>query len=219
MMNCPKCGTELPLETNFCNFCGYDFSQINNKKKFKHKKWVFVLIAAFLAAGIFVCGIVFGDDIKSFSVSSKNTDVYVKPKLGITYTLARLSDVYAEVVVKEKLPTESIIILSVSNDSDLYDSRVMVGDMITAVNGYELDSVNVFEEIVDNSQVGDKLTITICRVKKDYSIEKFDIKVVLVEDKGSTDTAIETKQTENKTMDNDKETTYISPYDYFAQYG
>ncbi len=129
-----------------------------------------------------------------------------RPKLGITYSLASSYNTYAMVVQIKGLPAGSLIIRSVSNDSSLKNSDIQIGDMITAVNGKELDTADVLLDIIDNSKVGDELTLKICRVNTDYSIKEFEVKATLVEDKGSS--AAE-----------EEETTYVNPFDYFNQYG
>lgn len=129
-----------------------------------------------------------------------------RPKLGITYSLASSHNTYAMIVQIKGLPAGSLIIRSISSDSDLKTSNIQVGDMITAVNGKELDTPDVLLDIIDKASVGDELKLKICRVSTDYSLEEFEITAKLIEDKGSTSTEDET-------------TTYINPFDYFNQYG
>ncbi len=128
-----------------------------------------------------------------------------RPKLGITYSLASSHSTYAMVVQIKGLPAGSLIVRSISADSSLKDTKVQIGDMITAVNGQKLDTADVLLDIIDQSQVGDTLKLQICRVNTDYSIEEFEITVTLVEDKGSS-------------TPTEEETTYVNPFDYFNQY-
>ncbi len=129
-----------------------------------------------------------------------------RPKLGITYSLASSHNTYAMVVQIKGLPAGSLIIRSIASDSDLKNSKIQVGDMITAVNGKELDTPDVLLDIIDKASVGDELKLKICRVNTDYSIEEFEVTAKLIEDKGST-------------SQEDETTTYINPFDYFNQYG
>ena len=129
-----------------------------------------------------------------------------RPKLGITYSLASSHSTYAMVVQIKGLPAGSLIIRGISADSSLKTSEIQVGDMITAVNGKELDTPDVLLDIIDKSKVGDELTLKICRVNTDYSVKEFEVTAKLIEDKGSTSVEDET-------------TTYINPFDYFSQYG
>ena len=129
-----------------------------------------------------------------------------RPKLGITYSLASSHNTYAMVVQIKGLPAGSLIIRGIATDSDLKNSNIQVGDMITEVNGKKLDTPDVLLDIIDKSKVGGELTLGICRVNTDYSIEEFEVKAKLIEDKGSASAEDET-------------TTYINPFDYFNQYG
>ncbi|MBQ7957484.1 MAG: trypsin-like peptidase domain-containing protein [Clostridia bacterium] len=129
-----------------------------------------------------------------------------RPKLGITYSLASSHDTYAMIVQIKGLPAGSLIIRSISPDSDLANQEVREGDMITAVNGKDLDTPDALLDIIDKSKVGDSLKLKICRISTDYSVEEFEVTVKLVEDKGSTAPV-------------EEETTYINPFDYFDQFG
>ena len=40
--------------------------------------------------------------------------------------------------------------------------------------------------LIEQSKVGDKLTLTIVRVNKNYTLDRFDVTVTLKEDKGDT---------------------------------
>ncbi len=128
-----------------------------------------------------------------------------RPKLGITYSLASSYSTYAMVVQIKGLPAGSLIIRSISSDSDLKNSDLQVGDMITAVNGKELDTADVLLDMIDKASVGDELKLKICRVNTDYSIKEFEVTAKLVEDKGSA-------------TSEEEDTTTINPFDYFNQY-
>ncbi|HQA05451.1 MAG TPA: hypothetical protein PLD98_04025, partial [Clostridiales bacterium] len=61
-----------------------------------------------------------------------------------------------------------------------------------AVNGKPLNKTDVLQNLIEQSKVGDKLTLTIVRVNRNYSLEKFDVTVTLVEDKGDAQATEET---------------------------
>ncbi len=128
-----------------------------------------------------------------------------RPKLGISYSLATTNGTYAMIVQIKGLPSGSLIIRNISSDSDLKNKGVQVGDIITAVNGKKLDKADTLLDVIDNSKVGTKIKLSICRVNTDYTLKEFDVTVKLVEDKGST--------AEEET------TTAMNPFDYFEQYG
>lgn len=137
-----------------------------------------------------------------FAVPSKTfTEVYNeiiehgyvtnRPKLGITYTPASASQTYSMIVGVKGLPTGSIIIQGINADSSLIGKGVEVGDLITKVNGKELEKSSSLSQLIEKSNVGDKLTLTICHIDKDYKINEFEVEVTLVEDKGEADNEVE----------------------------
>lgn len=109
-----------------------------------------------------------------------------RPKLGITYVAASEQQSYAMYVAIKGLPSGSIIVYSISEDSDLVNTDVQKGDMITAVNGKGLDDASDLSEVIENSKVGDTITLSIVRINSDYTAKEFDVKVKLVEDRGDT---------------------------------
>ena len=78
--------------------------------------------------------------------------------------------------------------------------------MIIAVNGKDLTTADVLLELIENSKVGTKLTLTLCRVNNNYTVDKFDVEVALVEDKNSSNS--ETTEPE-----------YVDPFEYYNPYG
>ena len=112
----------------------------------------------------------------------KNGYVSNRPVLGINFMTASQNQTYSIIVKANKLPAGSIIISSIMNGSDLLNTEVKEGDMITAVNGKDLDNYEVLLEVIENGKVGDVLTLTICRVDSNYNISTFDVNVKLVED-------------------------------------
>lgn len=108
-----------------------------------------------------------------------------RPKLGITYAPASQYREYSMIVALKDLPSGSLIIYSVSEDSDLKNTKAKVGDMIIAVDGEELTSADVLLDKIENGHVGDTLKLTLCRINEDYSIDKFNVDVSLVEDTGN----------------------------------
>jgi serine protease Do len=112
----------------------------------------------------------------------KNGYVSNRPVLGVSFLPATQNQTYSIIVKANKLPAGSIVIDSIMNGSDLLNTEVKEGDMITAVNGKELDTYEVLLEVIENGKVGDTLKLTICRVDANYNISTFDVTVKLVED-------------------------------------
>ena len=146
-----------------------------------------------------------------------------RPKLGITYIPASSQQTYAMYAAIKGLPAGTIVIYSISDDSSFKDTKAQKGDMIIAVNGKSLDSTSTLSEIVEKSNVGDKLTLTLVRlnVQDNYSAEQFDVTVTLVENRGDTYASGE----EDTTAQNDffggnggNGSSGDDAYDYFKDY-
>lgn len=114
-----------------------------------------------------------------------------RPKLGITYTPASASQTYSMLVGVKGLPAGSIVIQSINADSSLAGKGVEVGDLITKVNGEELETTDTLPKLVEKSKVGDKLKLTICHFDKNYQMKEFDVEITLVEDKGEVENITE----------------------------
>jgi serine protease Do len=115
-----------------------------------------------------------------------NGHVTNRPKLGITYAPAMEYQQYAMIVQLKDLPTGSLIIASIAEDSSLAKTEAKPYDLITKVDGQPLDSADVLLDKIENGKVGTKLKLTLCRINDDYSIEEFEVTATLVEDKGTT---------------------------------
>ncbi len=129
-----------------------------------------------------------------------------RPKLGITYYPVSASAQYSMIAQIKGLPAGTLIVNEISSDSSLAGTKVRQYDMITAVDGKPLTTADVLLEKIDSGKVGDKMTLSICRVNGDYSIEEFDVEITLVEDKGDSQPATTTQY-------------YIDPFEYFNQFG
>lgn len=115
-----------------------------------------------------------------------------RPKLGIKYSAASNYQQYAMVVQIKGLPAGSLIIAEISQDSAFKGTKAEVGDLIVAVNGEDMTTADVLLDKIENGKVGDKLTITLCRINQNYEISEFDVTVTLVEDTGNTEEMITT---------------------------
>jgi serine protease Do len=123
-----------------------------------------------------------------------------RPKLGITYAEAIDYQQYSMIVKIKGLPSGSLIITDIGEESDLKNTDARQYDMITAVDGKDLTKPDVLIDKIENSKVGDTLKLTLCRIDNNYKITQFDVSVKLVEDKGNSE-----KET----------TTTINPFDFF----
>ncbi len=109
-----------------------------------------------------------------------------RPKLGIEYASVDSYQLYSMVVAIKGLPTGSLVIAGISDDSSLANTDVKVGDLIIAVNGKKMDTSDVLLDLINTGNVGDTLTLTLCRVEsRTYQTSTFDVTITLIEDKGS----------------------------------
>lgn len=117
----------------------------------------------------------------------KNGYVTNRPMLGISYYTVASDYTYSAIAWKNNIPYGSIVIAAMTEDSDLQKQGIKVGDIITGVNGKALDSTDVLLEVIEDSKVGDTITLSVCRLNNSGAVStKFDAKVKLVEDKGET---------------------------------
>lgn len=109
-----------------------------------------------------------------------------RPMLGIQYTSVYSNSTYAVIAQIANLPKGSIVVSSIAQNSSFSGTDVQPGDIITQVNGKDLENSDSLREVVDGSKVGDKLTLTICRVSANYEITQEKVDITLIEDKGDT---------------------------------
>ena len=108
-----------------------------------------------------------------------------RPKLGIQYIAASQTQRGMLVVRINDLPSGSLIIAKIDEDSDITGTDIKANDIITHVNGKPLDKADVLLSAVEKGKVGQELKLTIARVDQNYGVETFDVNVKLVEDKGT----------------------------------
>ncbi len=108
-----------------------------------------------------------------------------RPMLGISYYTVASDYTYSAIAWKNNLPYGSIVIAAMNEDSDLAKQGIKVGDIITGVNGKALESTDILLEVIEDSKVGDTITLSVCRLNNSGTVStKFDAKVKLIEDKG-----------------------------------
>ncbi len=109
-----------------------------------------------------------------------------RPKLGISYSPASSSQQYNMIVQIKGLPSSSLIIMEIDSESGLAGTDARKFDLIIGVDGKEMNTADVLLDKIDNSSVGDTISLTLCRISNNYEITTFNVNVKLVEDKGST---------------------------------
>ncbi len=157
--------------------------------------------------------------IDVFNSIIENGYVAGRAKLGIQYaTPSNYSQTYSMYVQMKGLPSGTIVIASVSEDSDLYGKDVKEGDMIIAVNGKEMKSTDMLSEMIEDMSAGDKLTLTIVRVNTDdWSQTERDITVTLVEDTGVANTQ-DTQESTPGQGGNPYDDQYQDWYDFYREF-
>lgn len=118
-----------------------------------------------------------------------------RAKLGIRYVPVTDNSSYAQIAKQNKLPSGSIVIASINSDSALAGTEAAQGDIITAVNGKDLEKSSDLLAAVEKADPGDTLTLTIAHVEEDRSVTTFEVKATLLEDKGETNLAQEESTT------------------------
>ena len=125
--------------------------------------------------------------VEVFNSIIENGYVAGRAKLGISYaTPSNYSQTYAMYVQMKGLPTGTIVIAEIGEDSDLANKDVKPGDMIIAVNGKEMTHSSMLADMIEDMSAGDSFTLTIVRVNtENWSQTQQNIKVTLVEDRGT----------------------------------
>lgn len=95
------------------------------------------------------------DAIKTAKSLIEHKKVVGRARLGITYT-----EITAAKALVNKLPT-GLMIQSVDIDSDLYNSGLKQGDIITELNGTTITAAEVALDIIDDSTAGDSMSLKV----------------------------------------------------------
>lgn len=126
-----------------------------------------------------------GTMLEVYNEIIKNGYVSNRPMLGITYFPVSSDYNYSAIAWRNGLPYGSIVIASIAESSDMAKHGIKEGDIITAVNGKELETTDILLEAIENGKVGDKIKLSVCRMGPNGTVSKtFDATIKLVEDKG-----------------------------------
>ncbi len=82
----------------------------------------------------------------------------------------------------EMLAVKGIYITNIREDSDIYNTELAVGDVITHVNDIAIDDYDSLTEALEGFEAGDRVTAKVVRIDEDYNMEEFDIEFELVPD-------------------------------------
>lgn len=159
--------------------------------------------------------------VEVFNSIIENGYVAGRPKLGISYiSPSGYSQTYSMYVQMKGLPSGTIVVADISEDSDLADKDIKVGDMITKVNGKEMTDTGMLSEMIEDMSVGDTLTLTIVRVNTEtWTQTEKDVTVALVEDKGTQTTeSVNDNSSQNNPFGGSQGGSYEDWYEYFKDY-
>ena len=152
-----------------------------------------IVAADYEGMGFAVPSSVFTEVVNEIVVNGYVTN---RPKIGISYLKASAEQAYAMFVAIKGLPSGSIIVASVAEDSDFY-GKLQKGDLITSINGDDLNTAADLAAMIEEMKVGDTITLKVVRIQQDYNYEEFTFTGKLVEDKANTTTQEEETTTDN----------------------
>ncbi len=144
-----------------------------------------------------------------------------RAKLGISYVEndnSSISSIYSMAVQMKGLPSGSLVIYSIDENSALAGTDAQPGDMIISVNGKDLDKADVLLEAIEDSSVGDVLTLELFRITSSggrYQTSEFEVKATLIEENNT----VKEEPTTAGVYGNDSYGNYGSFFDdYFGDY-
>ncbi len=94
----------------------------------------------------------------------QNGYVTDRVKIGITYQL-----VQQDIIDTMGIPA-GMRVVSVSEDTDAYRKGLTAGDIITHINGIEVDSTEQVADMLKGKKAGDSLDLTVYRVEKGKNV-------------------------------------------------
>ena len=118
----------------------------------------------------------------------KNGYVAGRAKVGIEYnSLANYNSANAILNALEKEGFKdaqgTMVIQTITSDSDLNNHDVKKYDMIVAIDGETLTSTDVFTSALSKKKPGDTVTLSMARIENN-SLKTFEVKCKLIESKG-----------------------------------
>ena len=133
-----------------------------------------------------------------------------RPSIGIT------GGVITEQMAQFRNLPMGVQIASIDSRAKAASEGLMVGDVITAVNGTKITTMDEINEIKEDMKAGDKLRLTVYRPSQQKSL---DITITLTDahDLEGTDPATQQQQQYNYNQGNNG-STYIDPFQYFFGY-
>lgn len=135
-----------------------------------------------------------------------------RPSIGIT------GGVISEQMAQFRNLPMGVQIASIDSRAKAASEGLMVGDVITAVNGTKITTMDEINEIKENMKAGDKLKLTVYRPSQQKSL---DVTITLTDahDLEGTDPATQQQQQQQYNYNQGNNgNTYIDPFQYFFGY-
>ncbi len=105
------------------------------------------------------------DDIIQYGI------VVRRALLGISYLEFDSVSEYGDIVSENNLPPASVLIMEISEKSDLANYDVREGDLLIGVNGEKLDRIELMNDAVTSAVAGDKITLEFFRPETKETFE------------------------------------------------
>ncbi|MBQ7131957.1 MAG: trypsin-like peptidase domain-containing protein [Oscillospiraceae bacterium] len=83
----------------------------------------------------------------------------------------------------ETYAVEGVLIAGIREDSDVYNTELKIGDVITEMNGVKVSNYDDITEALEGCVAGDKVKAKVFRLNEDTSVEEFEIEFELIEDR------------------------------------
>lgn len=104
---------------------------------------------------------------------------YVKSRPVLGVTTSALNEARAQ-LYGTKL-SKGLLVTSIREDAAVSRSELQLYDIITKVNGKNVESVTDVQSIIKDMKAGDKITVTVAREREDGSLDSIDIEIELSE--------------------------------------
>ncbi len=95
-------------------------------------------------------------------------------RIGIEFYGGFYDDTYA---------VSGVYITGIREDSDVYNTELKIGDIITEMNGVPVADYDEINEALEGCVAGDRVKAKVVRINEDSSVEEFEIEFELIEDK------------------------------------
>jgi len=105
---------------------------------------------------------------------------YVKSRPVLGITTIELSEYRAQ-LYGAKL-SRGLLVSELNEDAPVKNSGLRIGDIITKINGKNVESVSEVQEIIGKFKVGDTVTATVAR-ENGSGVDSIDIDIILTESK------------------------------------